>query len=126
MRRLAVLGLLFALTASAAPRRILFVTYSAGFRHDSVVAARAAMDTITAQSGGALEVVSTEDLSLISAEGLRNFDVVFSLPAATCPYRPPKGTSWPSYATGISAARATDSNYNWPEYGDSSGLFDTP
>ena len=129
MRRLAVLGLLFALAASAAPRRVLFVTYSAGFRHDSIAAARAAMDTITAQSAGALEVVATEDLSLISAEGLRNFDVVFFFTSGDLPLTDLQKQDFLAFVRdgkGFGGAHsATDSNYAWPEYGDLiGGYFD--
>jgi uncharacterized protein (TIGR03437 family) len=129
MRRLAVLGLLFALAASAAPRRILFVTHSAGFRHDSIAAARLAMDAITAQSGGALEVVTTEDLSLISADGLRNFDVVFFFTSGDLPLSDRQKQDFLAFVwegKGFGGAHsATDSNYNWPEYGDLiGGYFD--
>ncbi len=129
MRRLAVLGLLFALAASTAPRRVLFVTYSAGFRHDSITAARAAMDTITAQSGGALEIVATEDLSLLSAEGLANFDVVFFFTSGELPLTDRQKQDFLAFVRdgkGFGGAHsATDSNYAWPEYGDLiGGYFD--
>ncbi|MSV28891.1 MAG: hypothetical protein EXQ52_09125 [Bryobacterales bacterium] len=74
--------LLFAaavLTAAltAAPRRVLYVTHSAGYRHDSIPTSRQVLEEMAGRSEGALEVVSTEDVSLINAETLRGFDILF-------------------------------------------------
>src|SRR5947208_9083618 len=56
--------------------RILMLTATAGFRHDSIGAAREVMAALAASSR-AFTVTATEDLSTISATTLTEFDVLF-------------------------------------------------
>src|ERR1041384_1488691 len=78
--RLTGFALAFLLTttlAEAATRRVLFVTATAGFRHtDSIDASVEVMQDVARQSG-VLEIVHTEDVSLINAENLRAYDAVY-------------------------------------------------
>ena len=120
-------GILFALVAWplwAAPRRVLFVTHSAGFRHDSIVVARQSL-----QGFEGLEVVPTEDLSLISADNLRNFDVVFFFTSGELALSGQQKQDLLAFVRdgkGFGGAHsATDTLYSWPEYGDLiGGYFD--
>jgi hypothetical protein len=72
----AILLALLSLPGLGAPKRVLYVTYSAGFRHDSIPISQQVLQD-TASRTGLLEVVPTEDLTLISADNLRAFDAVF-------------------------------------------------
>src|SRR5262245_25597375 len=55
--------------------RVLMLTATAGFRHDSIATARQVMNDMSA--AGEFRVSATEDLSAISASNLGAFDVVF-------------------------------------------------
>ncbi len=120
-------GLVFALLAwplLAAPRRVLYVTHSAGFRHDSIVVSRQSL-----QGFEGLEVVATEDLSLISAESLANFDVVFFFTSGELTLSERQKQDLLAFVRdgkGFGGAHsATDTLYAWPDYGDLiGGYFD--
>src|SRR2546421_721801 len=76
MLRPVICILLWAICASAAPKRVLYMTHSAGFVHDSIPTSCAVMQDLGTRSG-AFEVVCSEDLSLISADALRYFDILY-------------------------------------------------
>jgi uncharacterized protein (TIGR03437 family) len=130
MGRLVALWLSVAvLGAVAAPKRVLYITHSAGFRHDSILASRQAMETIAAQSGGALEVVASEDLSLLSAENLRHFDVLFFFTSGELQLSDSQRQDFLAFVRegkGFGGAHsATDTLYGWLEYGELiGGYFD--
>src|SRR5207247_2575995 len=56
--------------------RVLMVTATAGYRHDSIETARQTVAALGASSGE-FGVTATEDLSMISRSGLAPFDVLF-------------------------------------------------
>src|SRR5689334_5189991 len=58
------------------PVRVLMLTATAGFRHDSINAARQVMPAL-ASSSGQFTVAMTEELSAISSANLAGYDVVF-------------------------------------------------
>src|SRR5262249_34941063 len=60
---------------AAQPLRVLMLTATAGFRHDSIPAARSAVAAIAARSGGFV-VTPTENLSDINASRLGSTDVL--------------------------------------------------
>jgi len=127
MRSLLLLAALSA-AMEAAPRRILYVTHSAGFRHGSIEVSRRVLEQIAARSG-MLEVVATEDLSLLSAENLRGFDAVFFFTSGELALSVQQKTDLLEFVRGGKAFggahSATDTLYNWPEYGDLiGGYFD--
>src|SRR6185503_15520517 len=70
------LAFLLAASTAAAARRVLYVTTTAGYRHDSIDASVEVMQDIAKQSG-ILEIVHTENVSLINAETLRGFDALY-------------------------------------------------
>ena len=61
--RLLVLGLFLAGTAICQPRRVLYITHSAGYRHDTIPTSIEAL-VDAAKASGALEIVATEDVSM--------------------------------------------------------------
>ena len=62
--------------SQAAPIRVLMLTATLGFRHDSIPAARDAMNAMAASSGE-FTVTATEDVSSITATTLSGYDVIF-------------------------------------------------
>src|SRR4051794_904100 len=62
-------------TAEPAASRVLYLTTSAGYRHDSLEISAAALKQIGERSG-LYDLVHTEELSSISETNLRGFDAV--------------------------------------------------
>jgi uncharacterized protein len=123
--RLAVL--LAALTAQAsAARQILFVTHSAGFRHDSIPVAVRALEDIGRRTG-AFAVTATEDLSRISVAGLAPYDAVFFFTSGELALSDQQKRDLLAFVRsgkGFGGAHsATDTFYSWPEYGDLIGAY---
>ncbi len=129
VRRLFLLALLgVTLFAQQPPRRILHVTHSAGFRHSSLELSQQVLRDIAARTGR-LEVVATEDLSLLSAAGLVNFDAVFFFTSGELALSDQQKTDLLNFVRsgkGFGGAHsATDTLYTWPEYGELiGGVFD--
>ena len=102
------------------------LTTTAGFRHDSISTARDVMGGLGGAGGFA--VTATEDLSSISAASLSSYDVVFF---ALTSGELPLGTDQKFALTDFVARgggfmgvhSATDSLYNWPEYGQLIGAY---
>ncbi len=126
MRTLALLALLSA-SVLAAPKRVLYVTHTAGFRHGSIDVSRRVLAELAIRSAGALEVVATEDLSQISADNLRNFDVVFFFSSGDLALSDRQKQDFLAFVRGGKgfggAHSATDTLYHWPEYGEMIGAY---
>jgi len=128
MGRLVSVGLILALTLSAAAKRVLYVTHSAGFRHGSIEVSRRVMAQ-AAERSGKLEVVSTEDLSMLEPERLREFDVLFFFTSGELALTQAQREGLLEFVRagkGFGGAHsATDTLYTWPEYGELiGGYFD--
>jgi type 1 glutamine amidotransferase len=100
--------------------RVLMLTATAGFRHDSIGAARQALTTLAASSG-VFVVTSTEDLSLISASNLSNYDVLFfALTSGELAFNSDQRAAILAFVSAgggfLGAHSATDTLYDWPEY----------
>lgn len=107
--------------------RVLMVTTTLGFRHDSIETARAAMGTL-ASATGEFRVTATEDLSLLTASGLAGYDVLFfALTTGELPLTADQRTAILAFVSGgggfLGAHSATDTLYGWPEYGDMVGAY---
>jgi uncharacterized protein (TIGR03437 family) len=126
---LALFSLLSAGAAVAAPRRILYVTTTAGFRHtDSIDASVDVMQQLAMESG-VLEIVHTEDLSLLTADNLRNFDAVYFFTSGELPLSDQQKADLLDFVRqgkGFGGSHsATDCLYSWPDYGELiGGYFD--
>lgn len=127
--RLAVLLLLASqLFPAFAAKRILMVTHSAGFRHESIPVAVQALQCIGLRTG-AFEVTPTEDLSLINADELQNFDAVFFFTSGELELSDQQKQDLLNFVKsgkGFGGAHsATDTLYTWEEYGKLiGGTFD--
>jgi uncharacterized protein (TIGR03437 family) len=125
----AVCFLLSVSAALGAPRRILYVTATYGFRHtDSIEASVEVMQQL-AQESGMLEIVHTEDISLLTADFLRTFDAVYFFTSGELPLSDQQKADLLEFirqGKGFGGSHsATDCLYTWPEYGDMiGGYFD--
>ena len=112
--------------AGATPR-VLMVTATAGFRHDSIPTARQVMSTLAA-SGREFSMTATEDLTTLGADSLRNFDVVmFALTSGELPLGAAQKSALVDFVSSghgfIGVHSATDTLYEWPDYGRLVGAY---
>ncbi len=127
--RFIVTTLLFVLLAPAAEgKRVLFLTHSAGFRHDSIATAIRAFEQIATRTG-VLEIAATEDVSRITAANLAGYDAVFFFTSGELPLTAQQKRDLLDFVRagkGFGGAHsATDTLYTWEEYGDLiGGYFD--
>lgn len=106
--------------------RVLMLTATAGFRHDSIPVAREVLGSLSAANG--LAVTPTEDLSSISSANLANFDVVmFAMTSGELPFTPEQQNALLAFVNGgkgfIGTHSATDTLYGWPDYGRLVGAY---
>ena len=109
------------------PVRVLVVTATAGFRHDSIATARQVLATAAASTGD-LTVTLTEDLAAISATGLANYDVLlFALTSGELALSGEQKSAIVSFVSGgkgfVGVHSATDTLYEWPDYGQLVGAY---
>ena len=109
------------------PVRVLMLTATAGFRHDSIETARQVLAGLAATSGE-FTVTATEDLSTINAANLAMFDVVFfALTTGELALTDVQKTALLAFVSGgggfMGAHSATDTLYGWSEYGQLVGAY---
>ena len=107
--------------------RVLMFTATAGFRHDSIGTARQVLASLANQHGD-FTVTATEDLAAISASGLAGYDVVFfALTSGELAFTADQKTALVEFVAGgkgfLGAHSATDTLYNWPDYGRLVGAY---
>ncbi len=107
--------------------RVLMVTSTYGFRHDSIATAREVMSSLAA-STGELTVTATEDLAQLSAANLQNYDVLFfALTSGELPLTVDQKAAILSFVSNgkgfLGAHSATDTLYEWPDYGRLVGAY---
>lgn len=117
--------LLCAAAMGAAPKRVLYVTHSAGFRHGSIETSIPVMQRLSPS----IEVTATEDLSRITTAGLRDFDGLFFFTSGELDLSAEQKAALLEFVRGGKgfggAHSATDTLYTWPEYGEMIGaVFD--
>jgi type 1 glutamine amidotransferase len=103
------------------------LTATAGFRHDSIATARQVMAGLAA-STGEFTIAATEDLATISAANLATFDVVFfANTSGELPLTADQKAALIDFVTAgkgfIGTHSATDTLYNWPDYGRLVGAY---
>jgi type 1 glutamine amidotransferase len=109
------------------PARVLMLTATRGFRHDSIPVARDVMTTLAA-STGAFSVSVTEDLSSISATTLGDYDVIFfALTTGELEFDPSQKSAIVNFVSGgkgfLGVHSATDTLYEWADYGRLVGAY---
>ena len=98
------------------------LTATAGFRHDSIGAARQMLSSLAASSG-TFTLNATEDLSAVNASTLANTDVLFfALTSGELAFTADQKSAILNFVTQgggfLGAHSATDTLYDWPEYGE--------
>jgi type 1 glutamine amidotransferase len=114
-------------TPRGAPIRVLMITATAGFRHDSIPTARQVMAGLAA-STGEFTLSVTEDLSTISASSLSAYDViVFALTSGELAFSSTQKTAIAEFVAGghgfVGIHSASDTSYDWPDYGRLVGAY---
>lgn len=121
MRRVCALALFAAACCAAEPKRVLYFTHSAGFRHDSIPLSRQMLEEAAGRTG-LLALDWSEDPADLAPANLERYDALFfftsgELPLDDCAkegllrfVREGKGFG------GVHSA--TDTLYGWPEYGE--------
>jgi len=112
---------------AVAPVRVLMLTATAGFRHDSIPAARAAVAAIAARSSD-IVVTATENLADISASRLGSTEVLmFALTTGELAFDETQKRAIVDFVNGgggfIGFHSATDTLYDWPDYGRIVGAY---
>jgi type 1 glutamine amidotransferase len=107
--------------------RVLMLTATAGFRHDSIASARQVLTTLGASSG-AFTITATEDVAAVTAASLANHDVLFfALTSGELPFTAEQKSAILAFvARGggfLGVHSATDTLYDWPEYGALIGAY---
>jgi type 1 glutamine amidotransferase len=103
------------------------LTATAGFRHDSIATARQVL-TALGTSSGAFTITATDDVSAVNAANLTNFDVLFfALTSGELPFTTEQKAAILSFVSRgggfLGAHSATDTLYEWPEYGALIGAY---
>ena len=127
--RLTAALLLLAIAAAAAPKRVLLLTATYGYRHADAIETSAAVFQQIARETGLLEIVHTEDVSLLTADRLRDFDAVWFFTSGELPLTAQQKADLLAFVRdgkGFGGSHsATDTLYTWPEYGELiGGIFD--
>ena len=109
------------------PTRVLMLTTTAGFRHDSIPTARQVMATLSATTR-VFDVKATEDLVDISATSLANYDVLFfALTSGELPLTADQRAAIVTFVSSghgfVGVHSASDTLHGWPEYGALVGAF---
>jgi type 1 glutamine amidotransferase len=109
-----------------APIRVLMLTATAGFRHDSIPVARDVMAGLA--PGGELTVTATEDLSSITASTLDGYDVLcFALTSGELAFSAEQKGAILAFVTRgkgfVGVHSASDTLYDWPDYGRLVGAY---
>jgi uncharacterized protein len=103
------------------PVRVLMLTATAGFRHDSIATARQVLTSLGA-SNGEFAITSTEDVAAITASTLATYDVLFfALTSGELAFTADQKAAILAFVSSgkgfLGAHSATDTLYQWPEYG---------
>jgi type 1 glutamine amidotransferase len=108
------------------PIRVLMLTATRGFRHDSIATARDVMTTMA--SSGEFAVTVTEEVPAITRASLASYDVLgFVLTTGELPFDPAQKSAILDFVSGgkgfIGIHSASDTLYSWPDYGTLVGAY---
>jgi len=108
------------------PIRVLMLTATAGFRHDSIPVARDVIASLGA--GGGFTVAVTEDLPSITASSLASYDVIFfALTSGELAFSADQKAAIVSFVSGgkgfLGVHSASDTLYEWADYGRLVGAY---
>jgi type 1 glutamine amidotransferase len=102
------------------PSRVLYFTHSAGYRHDVIPASREILKRI-GETAPRFEVAASEDVSVFTAENLHRFDAVMFFTTGELPMSDLGKQALMDFVRDgggfLGVHSATDTFYQWPEYG---------
>ncbi|UPJ52849.1 ThuA domain-containing protein [Bradyrhizobium sp. 200] len=112
--------------AQRAPERVLYFTYSAGYRHDVIPLSKAILRQLGSNSG-AFEVTATEDVSEFSAENLERYAAVMFYTSGELPMSDAQKSALLNFVRSgrgfLGVHSATDTFYGWADYLDLIGGY---
>jgi uncharacterized protein len=112
--------------AKRPPERILYFTYSAGYRHDVIPLSKVILTRLGTHSG-VFEVIVTEDTSEFSAENLERYAAVVFYTSGELPMSDAQKAALLSFVRSgrgfLGIHSATDTFYTWPDYLDLVGGY---
>jgi hypothetical protein len=108
--------------------RVLYFTYSAGYRHDVIPLSKAIL-TKLGKISGVYEVIATEDTSEFSTENLQRYSAVIFYTSGELPLSGGQKAALLNFVRSgggfLGVHSATDTFYTWPDYLDLvGGYFD--
>ncbi|MBR0827143.1 ThuA domain-containing protein [Bradyrhizobium manausense] len=114
--------------AERPPERILYFTYSAGYRHDVIPLSKTIL-TQLGRNSGIFEVTATEDTSEFSTENLEGYAAVMFYTSGELPMSGVEKRALLNFVRSgrgfLGVHSATDTFYTWPDYLDLvGGYFD--
>jgi type 1 glutamine amidotransferase len=114
--------------AARAKHKVLYLTHSAGFKHDVLPVSEEIMKEMGERTG-AFEVTATKDCSLISRDSLKQYDAVVFYTTGELPLSDDQKAAFLDFIKSgkgfVGIHSATDTFYKWPEYGELiGGYFD--
>ena len=109
------------------PIRVLMLTATSGFRHDSIATARQVMAGLAATTAE-FTLTTTEDLAALTAANLAAFDVIFfALTSGELPFDANQKSALVDCVNGgkgfMGAHSAADTLYDWSDYGRFVGAY---
>jgi len=109
------------------PIRVLMLTATFGYRHDSIATARQVLSSLSAQSG-AFTVTQTENVSDVTADRLAATDVLmFAMTTGELPFDAAQKAAILAFVNNgggfIGTHSATDTLYEWADYGRLVGAY---
>src|SRR5215813_9454023 len=112
---------------SAAPKRLLYITLSAGFHHEVVPLSATILKDIGQRNG--FEVTATDDVSVITTEGLKPYSAIAFYTTGELPISDDQKQALINFVKSgkgfLGFHSATDTFYKWPDYGEMiGGYFD--
>ena len=112
--------------AERAPKRILYFTYSAGYRHEVIPLSEAILRKLGKDSG-AFEVIASEDLSEFSPANLERYAAVMFYTSGEIPMSGLQKMALLDFVRSgrgfLGVHSATDTFYTWPDYLDLIGGY---
>jgi uncharacterized protein len=106
--------------------RILYFTYSAGYRHEVLPLSKAIL-TQLGRNSGAFEVTATEDMSEFSTENLERYAAVMFYTSGELPMSDSERIALLNFVRSgrgfLGVHSATDTFYTWPDYLDLIGGY---
>ncbi|MEW5978694.1 MAG: ThuA domain-containing protein [Acidobacteriota bacterium] len=124
----ALLAPTLTLMPNSPKRKLLYLTHSAGFKHSVLPLSEQIVKEIGVRSG-AFEATSTQDCSLINADHLKNYDALVFYTTGELPFSEAQKQAFLDFIKSgkgfVGVHSATDTFYQWPEYGQIiGGYFD--